>query len=29
VIVMLNWFQHPLWKRTQPFTKMDPETSSG
>ena len=27
--VMLNLFQHPWWRRTQPFSKMDPETSSG
>src|SRR5262245_49408715 len=27
--VMLNLFQHPLWRRKQPFTKIDPETSSG
>ena len=27
--VMLNLFQHPCWRSQPPFTKMDPETSSG
>jgi hypothetical protein len=27
--VMLNLFQHPFRRSAEPFTKMDPETSSG